>query len=199
MSIRFQAREWPSAAAKFTSRMAAFIATANRCAPITPRLILTGNGANGAARLAITFGTGRFCLGKRASALTLPTSGNARPRKNKTPRRMQARQLVYHLARAVRLPRLPLLPALLIRRPLRLHLGPQLLPRHLLRLPRLPLLLALRIRRPLRLHLGPQLLPRHLLRLARLPLLRALRIHQPLRLHPAIQLLPRHLLRPRHL
>ena len=52
---------WRSAVARFTRRMAAFIVTASKYAPITPLPILIESGVPGAARPAIIFSSARLC------------------------------------------------------------------------------------------------------------------------------------------
>jgi hypothetical protein len=64
MLIRCRNQEWSSAARASTLRMAAFIVTASKSAPITRRTTSTGNGVTAAVRRAITFLSDQYFLGK---------------------------------------------------------------------------------------------------------------------------------------
>src|SRR5205807_2575079 len=93
--IRSRNLEWPSVAGAFISRTVASIATANRCAPITPLPISIAremllqvrrqNGVTAAAHRAITSSIGQRCLVKREWVLIWPTSAKP-PRPRKKPR-----------------------------------------------------------------------------------------------------------------
>src|SRR5581483_1033328 len=113
-SIQCRNRGWSLAVLASTLRTAAFIVTANRCAPITQAPISNGSGAIAAARPAITFSNDRFSSGRCVWVRILPTSVHAHQRKRKALRppvvvralhRKERRSPVRHLLPQARLQR----------------------------------------------------------------------------------------------